>query len=185
MSKKKLTGIILGCITVIIVVVMITRQPAPTPTYTLSVSVSPSGAGSVSSSGGQYQSGVQVTVSASPASGARFVRWTGDTDTIANVYAAAATITMTGDYSVTAYFVEYTPMVAAGGDHTVGLKLDGTVVAVGDNYSEQCNVGNWTDIVQVAADGDHTVGVKSDGTVVAVGDNYYGQCDVGGWTNIV
>ena len=26
---------------------------------------------------------------------------------------------------------EYTPMVAAGGDHTVGLKDDGTVVAAG------------------------------------------------------
>ena len=67
----------------------------------------------------------------------------------------------------------------------MGLKKDHTVVAVGYNGFGQCNVGNWTDIVQVAADGDHTVGVKSDGTVVAVGDNYYGQCDVGGWTNIV
>ena len=27
-----------------------------------------------------------------------------------------------------------TPMVAAGEDHTVGVKADGTVVAVGDNY---------------------------------------------------
>jgi len=31
--------------------------------------------------------------------------------------------------------------VAAGRWHTVGLKSDGTVVAVGDNIAGQCNVG--------------------------------------------
>ena len=35
--------------------------------------------------------------------------------------------------------------------HTVGLKSDGTVVAVGDNYFGQLDVGSWSDIVQVAA----------------------------------
>ena len=48
----------------------------------------------------------------------------------------------------------------------------------------QCNVGSWTDIVQVAAGGYHTVGLKSDGTVVAVGYNVDGQCNVGSWTDI-
>jgi hypothetical protein len=75
--------------------------------------------------------------------------------------------------------------VAAGGYHTVGLKSDGTVVSVGQNYNGQCDVGGWTDIVQVAAGRYHTVGVRSDGTVVAAGDNSYGKCDVGGWTDIV
>jgi heat shock protein HslJ len=79
---------------------------------------------------------------------------------------------------------EYNPMVAAGGSHTVGLKSDGTVVAVGRNDNGQCNVGGWTDIIQVAAGGSHTVGLKSNGTVVAVGKNFFGQCDVGGWTDI-
>ena len=36
-----------------------------------------------------------------------------------------------------------TPMVAAGGSHTVGLKSDGTVVAVGDNGEGQCEVNGW------------------------------------------
>ena len=74
--------------------------------------------------------------------------------------------------------------VAAGAGHTVGLKSDGTVVAVGYNEYGCCNVGGWTDITQVAAGFDYTVGVKTDGTVVAVGDNYYGQCNVGGWAGI-
>ena len=36
-------------------------------------------------------------------------------------------------------------------DHTVGLKSDGTVVAVGYNDYGQLNVGSWSSIVQVAA----------------------------------
>jgi len=59
--------------------------------------------------------------------------------------------------------------VAAGRWHTVGLKADGTVVAVGDDASGQCDVDGWTDIVQIAAGIYHTVGLKSDSTVVAVG----------------
>lgn len=77
------------------------------------------------------------------------------------------------------------PPFAAGARHTVGLKSDGTVVAVGDNANDQCNVSSWTDIVSVSAGANHTVGLKSDGTVVAVGDNNYSQCDVSGWTDIV
>jgi len=54
------------------------------------------------------------------------------------------------------------------------------VVAVGDTPRGQCDVGGWTNIVQVAAGGRHTVGLKADGTMVAVGHNLYGQCNVGG-----
>jgi hypothetical protein len=77
------------------------------------------------------------------------------------------------------------PGVAAGGYHTVGLKSDGTVVAVGDDSYGQTNVGSWTNIAAVAAGYVHTVGLKSDGTVVAVGDDTLGQTNVGSWTNIV
>jgi hypothetical protein len=75
--------------------------------------------------------------------------------------------------------------VAAGWGHTVGLKSDGTVVAVGGNPSGQCDVSGWTNITQVSAGAGHTVGLRSDGTVVAVGDNYYGQCNVGSWSGII
>ena len=75
--------------------------------------------------------------------------------------------------------------ISAGRYHTVGLKSDGTVVAVGENDDGQCDVDGWTDIVAVSAGDSHTVGLKSDGTVVAVGYNSSGQCDVDGWTDIV
>ena len=71
--------------------------------------------------------------------------------------------------------------VSAGGYHTVGLKSDGTVVAVGCNDDGQCNVSGWQDIVAISAGDKHTVGLKSDGTVVAVGCNDDRRCDVSGW----
>lgn len=37
-------------------------------------------------------------------------------------------------------------MIAAGRCHTVGLKSDGTVVAVGNNEFGQYDVGSWRDI---------------------------------------
>jgi len=69
--------------------------------------------------------------------------------------------------------------------HTVGLKADGTVVAVGNNDYGQCNVSGWGDIVAIATGSGHTVGLKTDGTVVAVGENLYGQCNVSSWGDIV
>ena len=75
--------------------------------------------------------------------------------------------------------------ISAGGFHTVGLKADGTVVAVGWNLDGQCNVSGWTDIVAIGAGYAHTIGLKSDGTVVAVGSNRNGQCEVSGWRDII
>ena len=76
-------------------------------------------------------------------------------------------------------------IVSAWSDHTVGLKSDGTVVAVGNNEYGQCNVLDWTDIVAISAGYKHTIGLKSDGTVVAVGENDGGQCEVQNWEDIV
>ena len=61
--------------------------------------------------------------------------------------------------------------IAAGNYHTVGLKADGTVVAVGDNDDRQCNIRDWHDIVAIYAQFSSTVGLKADGTVVAVGES--------------
>ena len=75
--------------------------------------------------------------------------------------------------------------ISAGCTYTVGLKSDGTVVAVGANDYGQCNVSGWTDIVAISAGVFQTVGLKSDGTVVAVGDTKYDKCNVSDWKDIV
>lgn len=76
-------------------------------------------------------------------------------------------------------------LIAVGYRHIVGVKSDGTVLAVGNNDQGQCNVENWTDIIAVAARGNRTVGLKADGTVVATGENQHGECNVGDWSDIV
>lgn len=76
---------------------------------------------------------------------------------------------------------------ADGKGHTVGLREDGRVVAVGDNNFGQCNVDEWEDIVAIAAGDWHTVGLKSDGTVVIASTheaaNLFKECE--NWENIV
>ena len=118
--------------------------------------------------------------------GYRFVEWTGDG--CGPDYAEGAitwVMIPPGHCYVTAHFwPECVPMVAAGGLHTVGLKDNGRVFALGDNSYGQCDVGTWRGITQVAAGASHTIGIKSDGTLVAVGDNSEGQCDISGWSGI-
>lgn len=75
--------------------------------------------------------------------------------------------------------------ISAGYNHTIGLKADGTVLAVGDNWGNQCGVNSWHNIAAVSAGNGHTVGLKSDGTVVAVGETWKGACNVGSWRDIV
>lgn len=87
--------------------------------------------------------------------------------------------------------------VAAGQEHIVGLKPDGTLSALhygqmayevggfpNNTYKGEADVFGWTDIVAVAAADRQTIALKSDGTVLAAGDNSKGECDVSGWSNI-
>lgn len=65
-----------------------------------------------------------------------------------------------------------------GGGHTVGLKSDGTLVAVGDNSYGQCDFSDtekWSDIVKIATGDWYTVGLKSTGEVVITGENAPGR----------
>jgi hypothetical protein len=54
-----------------------------------------------------------ISLVASPTSGYRFVNWTGDVVTTAAINNATTTMTMSGDYFITANFaLQGTPMVA-------------------------------------------------------------------------
>jgi len=79
-------------------------EEIPVTYYTLTMAVN--GSGSTSPSVGQhtYVADTVVSISATPTSGYRFVRWTGDVGTIANVNASNTTITMNGHYSITGNF---------------------------------------------------------------------------------
>ena len=81
-------------------------EEAPGTYYTLTMAVT--GSGSTSPAVGQhsYAAGTEVPISATPASGYGFVNWTGNVGTIANPNAASTTITINGNYSITANFQE-------------------------------------------------------------------------------
>ena len=106
MTRKKRTGIIVACATLVAVAIVLVilrpwQGPTPAQTYTLTTAVNPPGSGSVSPSGGEYEAGVQVTVAASPASGYTFDHWSGS----ASDTSPTISITMGHDYSITANFV--------------------------------------------------------------------------------
>jgi len=100
MSKNKLAAIIVVCTIAIIVVIVLFSIKPWERAYTLSLSVNPSQAGSVSPAGGEYESGEQVTLTASPATGYTFDYWYGAASGSSN----PVTITMNSDKTITAYF---------------------------------------------------------------------------------
>ncbi len=77
-----------------------------------------------------------------------------------------------------------TGRLAVGFYHTVGLKSDGTVLAVGRSDEGQCNVTGWTDVTAIDCGAYHTAALRRNGTVVCTGRNDEGQCDTESWTDI-
>ena len=60
--------------------------------------------------------------------------------------------------------------VAVGYGHTVGLREDGTVLAIGCNDCGQCDVGDWTGVRKIVAGNFFTLGVTEDGRVLCAGE---------------
>jgi hypothetical protein len=92
-----------------------------------------------------YDEGTVVDLIAEAEEGYRFVEWTGDIGTIADVYAATTTITMNGDYSITANFV-------AIYDLTISSTGGGSVTEPGEDtftYDE----GTVVDLIAEAEEG--------------------------------
>ena len=71
--------------------------------------------------------------------------------------------------------------ISAGGGFTVGLKADGTVVAVGNKEWGGCKVSGWRDIIAVSTGGLRTLGLKADGTVVSTDKDV----NISGWRDII
>jgi len=88
--------------------IMANFEEKPPATY-YDLTVSSGTGGSVTGPGEgtfTYEEGTMVDLLAVAETGYQFVNWTGDTGTIADVNSASTTITMNGDYSVTATFEE-------------------------------------------------------------------------------
>jgi hypothetical protein len=107
-----------------------------------------------------YDVGTVVNLVATPDASYRFVEWTGDVGTIADVHAATTAITMNGVYSITANFVatyDLTISAAAGGTVTtpgVGVFTydEGTVVDLIATPGEDYLFVEWTDDVGTIGD---------------------------------
>ncbi len=107
-----------------------------------------------------YDCGDVVDLVATPGAGYRFVNWTGDVGTIADVYAATTTITISGDYSITANFVaiyDLTVSSSGGGSVTepgegVFTYDEGTVVDLIAEAEEGYRFVEWTGDVGTIAD---------------------------------
>jgi hypothetical protein len=123
-----------------------------------------------------YNVGSVVSLVATPDTGYRFVDWTGDVDTIASVNAASTTITMNGDYSITANFEELaeydlTTSSTAGGSVTVPGEgtftyYDGTVANLVATADSGYYFINWTGEVNTIAN------VNAPTTTVTMDDDY-------------
>ncbi|MES2923456.1 MAG: immunoglobulin domain-containing protein [Verrucomicrobiota bacterium] len=68
--------------------------------------------------------------------------------------------------------------IAAGGEHTVALKNDGSVLSWGAYGQTTVPVAAQSGVTAIAAGDYHTVALKNDGSVVAWGDNSSGQTTV-------
>ncbi len=80
-----------------------------------------------------YDTGTVVNLTATPASGYQFSNWTG-TGTVANSTAASTTITMNGDYSITAHFAP----TGGGGEEGGGCFI--ATAAYGTSTAKQLDV---------------------------------------------
>lgn len=89
-----------------------------------------------------YDEGTVVTLVATPNAGYRFVNWTGDVDTIANVNAATATITMSSNYIITANFA-----VDLYFQIEVGATLDGPAILPPEERNPHVCLQIFTNIV--------------------------------------
>ena len=132
-----------------------------------------------------------VNIVATPDYCQEFVNWTGDTGTIANVNAASTTITMDGNYSITANFTFdsgscFNLSTSAGTGGTVTTPgtgtypyLSGTVVDIvatpGDCYAFSDWSGNTSTID----------GVANSSTTITVDDDYAIQANFGRYTYIL
>ncbi len=146
---------------------------SPLPSYTLTIGTS---GGGNASGAGTYTSGTVVNISASAAYGWIFSGWTGDTSTVANTSSASTTITMNGDYSITANFVEattYTLTILVNGEgSTYPLAgaytyVENEVVSIEATAADGWEFESWTGDVADTSAASTTITMTENKTITA------------------
>ncbi|MBR1515007.1 MAG: T9SS type A sorting domain-containing protein [Bacteroidales bacterium] len=140
--------------------------------YTISVSANPTNGGTVTG-GGTYQQGQSCTVTATPATGYTFLRWTENGNQVSTN--ASYTFTVTGNRTLVAQFQIQSYTISATADPTNG----GTIAGTGTyNYGQSCtltatpatgyNFVRWTkNGQQVSTNATYTFSVTESATFVA------------------
>jgi hypothetical protein len=152
-------SIAVALITVLLCMVLGNSIACTTYTTEYVLTISSTEGGSVTTPGeGEYpycaEQGERVNLVATPDAGYRFVNWTGDVRTIANVNAARTTITVNGDYFITANFEEIPEQDEEIPEHdlTISSTAGGSVTTPGEGtftYGE----GTVLDLVAEADEG--------------------------------
>ncbi|MFO7772932.1 MAG: GLUG motif-containing protein [Dehalococcoidia bacterium] len=168
----------IGMLLIAVTLIAATVSCAPVR-YDLTIASSEGGSVTTPGEGmSTYEAGTVVSLVASPASGHRFVNWTGDVDTIADVNAASTTITLEGDYKITANFVAQYVLtidtteggeVTAPGEGTFTYDA-GTVVNLVTEADEGYKFMEWTGDVDYVTDANAastTVTMNSGYTITA------------------
>jgi len=154
-------------------------EEIPSVQYDLSITSTEGGSVTTPGEGTfNYTAGTVVDLVATPDAGYSFVEWTGDVGTIADVNAAATTITVNGDYSITADFEETSSVqydlsinsteggsVTTPGEATFNYTA-GTVVDLEATPDAGYRFVNWTGDVGTIAD------VNAAATNVTMNGNY-------------
>jgi len=160
-------------------------SPGPSPSTKYKLTVTSTTGGTVTRPGEgtfSYDEGAVVNLMARPEGAYRFVRWTGDVETIADVNAATTTITMNGDYEIVANFalppIQYTLTISstAGGSVTTPGEGtfsydEGTVVNLVARADEGYRFVRWTGDVQTIANvngATTTITMRGDYEITAV-----------------
>jgi hypothetical protein len=148
-------------------------------TYDLTVSGSEGGSVTTPGEGVfTYGEASVVGIAAEAEEGYGFVQWTGDIGTVADVYTASTTITMNGDYSITASFEEM-PLVQYG--LTTFSTEGGSVTEPGEGLFT-CDGGAVVDLVATPDEGyqfdewtgdvDTIVDIEADVTTITMNGDY-------------
>jgi hypothetical protein len=147
--------------------------------YNLTMSVSGNGTTMPPAGIHTYTQDTMVNITATPASGWRFVNWTG---ALSDPASANTTVTMYGDKTITASFTRITQnydltlAVSGSGTTTPAASIhsyaQGTVVNINAAPASGWQFTNWTGDVTNPASANTTVTVESDKTITAIFTQY-------------